>query len=811
MDTIVGVLNKAGAILSQHGLTMLLQFGLLTSLLFLADMAIRWRVKASLRYCLWCLLLVKLVLPATFASPTGIGHLLGMNFSVKLPQIRQPATQIHTSLASVQTDRDFTRFTNGLNTSQVVANGRVVKARNLPLFAIGQYRHIALNWHGCVFVAWFLGVLVFSAVFIRRLASVTAMVAQSESAPARLVDILRICRGKVGVRGNVELRLSNRMVSPAVCGLLRPVIVIPTDLLEKTNRSKLAVIFIHELSHVKRADLWVNLFQTTLQIFYFYNPFLWLTNACVRRVREQAVDEMVLTRLNGAVTIYSSMLIDIAEKAFLRPHFSLATAGIIESKNKLEERIKIMLNKPIPKNTKIGFAGFLLLTVTAVVLLPMAKGTDKKTEPEFVIKGSVTNAATGKPIAGAKVGDSERYAGGKYGTVTDLNGNYSYKTWYEEHDVKCEVSGYKTETKVLLTKILGSEPETVLDFALRSKKNGGDAFNAAQSAAGGIKSDVNKPQAPPPPHTPHPSHALPPPVPPAPPPPSSCKSNFERTEDISAPFAEGSLLVAEIADGTITVTGGSGTECKVTAKIKTGASTAGEAEELAKQVKVYLKQESGKVTIVTDEPKDNKNRCISIDLNVTVPHKASLQCRLADGQLTCSNLEGNLTAELADGNADITKLAGDLSIKIADGKIRCADSKGSLDLQVSNGKIQVENMEFTAKCNITLSDGEMILENIRGKAHYEMEISDGKAKVAYAGDADGVGHVEIAVADGSIEFIGPANINAKIEADVTDGDIKTTLALPVKREQGGASVDGTLGTGEGHIELEVSNGTIELR
>ncbi|MGA2091915.1 MAG: M56 family metallopeptidase [Sedimentisphaerales bacterium] len=773
MDTIVGVLNKAGAILSQHGLTMLLQFGLLTSLLFLADMAIRWRVKASLRYCLWCLLLVKLVLPATFASPTGIGHLLGVNFSVKLPQIEQPVTQIHTALALAQTDRDFARPASGLHTSQVVADSYVFKTQNSPVFAAGQYRHIPLNWHGCVFVAWFLGVLVFSAVFIRRLASVRAMVTQSKSAPARLVDILRICRGKVGVRGNVELRLSNRMVSPAVCGLLRPVIVIPTDLLEKTNRSKLAVIFIHELSHVKRADMWVNLFQTILQIFYFYNPFLWLANACVRRVREQAVDEMVLTRLNGAVASYSSTLIDVAEMAFLRPHFSLATAGIIESKNKLEERIKIMLNKPIPKDTKIGFAGFLLLIVTAAVSLPMAKGTDKKTEPEFVIKGSVTNAATGKPIAGAKVGDAERYAGGKYGTVTDSNGNYSYKTWYEEHDVKCEVSGYKTETKVLLTKILGSEPEKVLDFALRSEKSGGDALKAALS--------------------------------------NSCKSNFERTEDMSAPFAEGSLLVAEIADGTITVTGGSGTECKVTAKIKTGASTAGEAEELAKQVKVYLKQETGKLTVVTEEPNDNKNRCISIDLAVTVPRKASLQCRLADGQLTCSNLEGNLTAELADGNADITKLAGDLSIKIADGKIRCADSKGSLDLQVSNGKIQIENMEFTAKCNITLSDGEMILENIRGKAHYEMEISDGKAKVAYAGDADGVGHVEIAVADGSIEFIGPANMNAKIEAEVRDGDIKTGLALPVKRELGGASVDGTLGTGEGHIELEVSNGTIELR
>ena len=82
MGTIISVLNKSGAIFCQHGLTMLVQFGLLTSLLFLADIAIRRRVKASLRYCLWCLLLVKLVLPTTLSLPTGIGDLTGVNFSV---------------------------------------------------------------------------------------------------------------------------------------------------------------------------------------------------------------------------------------------------------------------------------------------------------------------------------------------------------------------------------------------------------------------------------------------------------------------------------------------------------------------------------------------------------------------------------------------------------------------------------------------------------------------------------------------------------------------------------------------------------
>jgi hypothetical protein len=86
---------------------------------------------------------------------------------------------------------------------------------------------------------------------------------------------------------------------------------------------------------------------------------------------------------------------------------------------------------------------------------------------DFIIKGTVTDAQTGKPIAGAKVGDVERYAEGKQYTTTDANGNYSYKTWYEEHAIKCEADGYKKQVEGLLTKFIGSEKEKIINFELK--------------------------------------------------------------------------------------------------------------------------------------------------------------------------------------------------------------------------------------------------------------------------------------------------------------------------------------------------------
>jgi len=394
MGTIISVLNKAGETFCQHGMTMLVQFGILTSLLFLADILIRKRVKASLRYCLWSLVLVKLVLPTTLSLPTGIGHLTGVNFSFQLTQ-NPPKPQIQTAYAPTtsmpaQTSSGFAR---SINSPQDIAESSILKASGSP----ASVETIPLNWQGGIFIAWLFGVIVLLAGFLRRIASIKKLIAQSEPAPERLVEMVHSCQERIGVNGIVELRLSNNMVSPAVCGLLRHVIIVPTGLLENMDRSKLAMVLMHELSHVKRADLWVNMFQTILQIFYFYNPFVWAANAYVRRVREQAVDEMVLTHLNGEVTSYSNTLIDVAEKAFSQPQFRLATVSIIESKGKLKERIKIMLSKPIPKDTKIGFAGLVLIIAVAAVLLPMAKAKDG---------GAVDNhsTVTVKESAGIDVG-----------------------------------------------------------------------------------------------------------------------------------------------------------------------------------------------------------------------------------------------------------------------------------------------------------------------------------------------------------------------------------------------------------------------
>ncbi|MHC4585790.1 MAG: LamG domain-containing protein, partial [Planctomycetota bacterium] len=84
---------------------------------------------------------------------------------------------------------------------------------------------------------------------------------------------------------------------------------------------------------------------------------------------------MVLVAMGEQAEDYPETLLNISRLTFSRPVLSLRLIGVIESKKALHRRIKIMLNRPVPKNAKIGIGGFVVLLILGFILLPMAGGS----------------------------------------------------------------------------------------------------------------------------------------------------------------------------------------------------------------------------------------------------------------------------------------------------------------------------------------------------------------------------------------------------------------------------------------------------
>ena len=140
---------------------------------------------------------------------------------------------------------------------------------------------------------------------------------------------------------------------------------------------QLRSVLFHELAHIQRGDLWINLLQTLLQIVYLYHPLFWLANARIRAVREQAVDEAVLAALGEDAEEYPRTLLSISKLAFGPPTLSLRLLGVVESKRALQrpQHPPTSATPTLPEQCQAGTGPRLALALDDVgaVSLPMAR------------------------------------------------------------------------------------------------------------------------------------------------------------------------------------------------------------------------------------------------------------------------------------------------------------------------------------------------------------------------------------------------------------------------------------------------------
>ncbi len=369
MDQLVSFLNESGQAFCQYAGALFVQTAVLVAVLLVVDLLIRKRVRAAFRYWMWMLVFVKLLLPPTLSLPTGAGYWLNPEVPATIAAMEEPSATVAPAAPGPVSVSSPRRAPAEVLPAPAFSIPSEVPAPPVAMPGPGP----ALTWQALIFVLWLVGVLVFGLLLLQRAFFVKGLIAQSVPAGESLLEKLERCAKQVGVRAPVQLRISPNTFSPAVCGLVRPTILIPASLLETLSNENLRAVLIHELAHIKRGDLWINLAQTILQVLYFYNPLVWLAHALVRHVREQAVDEMVLVALGAEAKSYSRTLIDIAEMAFFRANLALRLIGVAESKKSLEGRIKHMLTRPIPKSARVGLCGFIAIALVAVVLLPMAR------------------------------------------------------------------------------------------------------------------------------------------------------------------------------------------------------------------------------------------------------------------------------------------------------------------------------------------------------------------------------------------------------------------------------------------------------
>lgn len=291
-------------------LTASLRASVLTLGVWLVQSMLQRHLSPRWRYALWLPVLVVLLMPVLPESRWSAASV----FTIDAPAAKAPPVS-------------------------VIADGMPVVMPVSAVLPSEQARPI--HWSRVRVVAWAVGA---SLVLLTGLISFTRTLTRArrtrEAISEDLANRIDEVTQEVGLRQKPRLLMSARIQSPAVTGLLRPLLLLPPGFDRDFTAEEKSLILHHELMHLKRGDLPLNTLLCVLMALHWFNPLLWLAFFKVRADREAACDAQVLENATPQRrSAYGHALLKI-ESAFAPLRLSLGFIGILQRHASLRARIR---------------------------------------------------------------------------------------------------------------------------------------------------------------------------------------------------------------------------------------------------------------------------------------------------------------------------------------------------------------------------------------------------------------------------------------------------------------------------------------
>ena len=128
-----------------------------------------------------------------------------------------------------------------------------------------------------------------------------------------------------GIKRKVTLWYSNRITTPLTFGYFKPVILLPVALINNLSLEETETLIIHELTHIKNNDYFLNWLLIICETIYFFNPFVKMIADQVKLEREKNCDTHVLQFDYPAIN-YAETLLKAARFKQCNTPFILAAA-----------------------------------------------------------------------------------------------------------------------------------------------------------------------------------------------------------------------------------------------------------------------------------------------------------------------------------------------------------------------------------------------------------------------------------------------------------------------------------------------------
>lgn len=356
----------------------LLRSSLQGAVLVAVILAVQWvfgkRLSPAWRHAMWGLLVVRLLLIWAPASPLSVYNLAVREVAVV--HMEAPAITAHTEISTVPKrpvppDTVLTTEPRGGRDISDFSDGR--DSRTWGSFVNGvDFRAAAsLVWLG-VFSLLILAMAGQSLHFgrqVRRGRIVT---------DSCTLELLEECRATLRVSPFLALVETDCVRSPALLGCIRPKLLLPCGFLDALSREEMRHVFLHELAHVKRGDIWSGWLFNLLLAAHWFNPAIWFARRRFIADREAACDARVLAALDvTGQRDYGHTVLNLTERFNASP-WAPGMAGISETNSNLKRRIT-MIKQFRPPTRLAAWSGAGLCVCIGLATLTNAQEVKSKT------------------------------------------------------------------------------------------------------------------------------------------------------------------------------------------------------------------------------------------------------------------------------------------------------------------------------------------------------------------------------------------------------------------------------------------------
>ena len=335
---------------------------ILILLLFFAGLGKRYT--SGLKYWIWLLLALRLLIPATITLPETVSETVpaAKVLAVTQSEFRQEVTRI-TAFASEQAEPAATpNIQQTIPASAAEESSEPSEPQKQPV----DYLAVA-GWVHLAGIVLFLGYYALAHFTLHRHLRRWGKTAKNRELKA----LVARAKKNAGVKGPMRLMILKDIGSPMVMGIWRPTLILPQ---EEWDATELYYVLRHEMTHLKRRDAAYKAVLLLANAVHWFNPLVWLMRIRAYQDLEISCDMAVVSGATQSVKIsYCETIMATAQRSTMGTFSVANTFG--STKKSIMERFREIFSVAKRKRGTAVLAVVLILAVLGGCTVSLAAST----------------------------------------------------------------------------------------------------------------------------------------------------------------------------------------------------------------------------------------------------------------------------------------------------------------------------------------------------------------------------------------------------------------------------------------------------